>query len=302
MENEELKEKLKKAQESFRNIVESSGDGIIVLDYIGNICYINKTAIELFSRNPEKIIGEFFGEIISGSKKMEVLRPDGETRIVELSLTQSEWEGKPARLVIIHDITEFERHQQILYKAFLGTAEALTKAIEKRDPYTKGHCIGVANLSQSIGEEMGLEKEKLTGLYVCGILHDIGKIAIPSEILTKPGKLTELEMEMIKTHVIIGYEILKDIDFPWPVSLAAIQHHERMDGSGYPYGLKGEEIILEARIIAVADVIDAMKNYRPYRPAFEMEVVIDEIEKNKGTKYDEEVVNAYLRIWRKEKK
>ena len=180
------------------------------------------------------------------------------------------------------------------------TAVALGSAIEKRDPYTAGHQQRVAQLACAIARGMGLSKSKIEGIRVAGILHDIGKIYIPAEILSKPGSITEIEFQMIKTHPRAGYDILRDIEFPWPVAQITLQHHERMDGSGYPSGLSGEDILLEARILGVADVVEAISSHRPYRPALGIDMALDEISQKKGTLYDLDVVNACLTLFQKE--
>ncbi|GEM_PF-1416799 len=186
------------------------------------------------------------------------------------------------------------RYQEGLKRAFLGIAEALVKVVEQRDPYTSGHSVGVAKISEAIGKKMGFSEEEVMGIYVAGILHDVGKVSVPIEILVKPGALNELEMGFIRMHPQAGYEILKGIAFPWPVAEVALQHHERLDGSGYPRGLKGEEICKEARIIAIADVVDAMTHARPYRPPLGIEKALEEIIEGKGRRYDPEVVEAFM--------
>lgn len=182
----------------------------------------------------------------------------------------------------------------------MQTVGLTTMLSEMRDPYTAGHERRVSEIAIAIGTEMGLAQHQLEGLKVGGYLHDVGKTSIPLEILVKPGKLTPLEYEMVKTHALAGYEVLKDVDFPWPVAQIAFQHHERVDGKGYPQGLKGNEVLLEARIIAVADVIEAMASHRPYRPGLGIERALEEIEKGRGTSFDTEVVDACLRIFRQQ--
>lgn len=173
----------------------------------------------------------------------------------------------------------------------------LSKTIELKDPYTAGHQRKVMLLATKIAEAMDLDKDKIEGIRVASYLHDIGKITIPSEILNKPGKLSDLEFEIVKTHPTAGFEILKDVSFPWPVAEIVFQHHERLNGSGYPRGLKNGEILLEAKIIAVADVIEAMTSHRPYRPPMSLEVALDEIKKNKGILYDPEVVDITVKLF-----
>ncbi len=194
-----------------------------------------------------------------------------------------------------------ERQLELAYRqarrSLEGTVQALSAIGERRDPYTAGHSRRVAELACAIAEELGLPKDRIEGLRVAGLLHDIGKTSVPAEILAKPSRLTELEFDMIKAHPQVAYDILSRIDFPWPVAEIILQHHERLDGSGYPHGLKGEEILFEARILAVADVVEAMSSHRPYRPAHTLEEALEEIERGKGTLYDSQVVEACLRLF-----
>ncbi len=180
-----------------------------------------------------------------------------------------------------------------------GIVRTLSKIIETRDPYTSGHEDQVAKIACKIAKEMKLSEDQLSFIHIAATLHDIGKISVPSEILTKPSVLSKLEMEIIKTHCKVANDVLKSIEFPYPVAEIIYQHHERMDGSGYPRGLKGDEIALEARIIGVADVIDAMASYRPYRPALGVDAAIQEIVKFKGITYDPVVVDACLKVYKK---
>jgi putative two-component system response regulator len=178
------------------------------------------------------------------------------------------------------------------------TVDALASVTEIKDPYTAGHQLGVAQLARAIALEIGLSIDLVDGLQVAGILHDIGKIAVPSEILAKPAKLDEIEFGLIKKHSMAGFQILRGIDFQWPIAQAVLQHHERIDGSGYPGGFSGNQIIPEARILAVADVIEAMSSHRPYRPARGIELALEEIEDGTGRRYDPEVAEATLRLFR----
>ena len=168
-----------------------------------------------------------------------------------------------------------------LQKILAGTIRALATTVETRDPYTAGHQQRVSKLACAIAENIELSKEQVEGVRLAGIVHDIGKISIPAEILSAPRRLTDVEFALIKSHARIGHEILRDIDFSAPVAEIVLQHHERMDGSGYPRGLKGDEILLEARIMAVADVVEAMASHRPYRPALGIDKALEEISKNK---------------------
>jgi putative nucleotidyltransferase with HDIG domain len=177
------------------------------------------------------------------------------------------------------------------------TVEAIGIIAELRDPYTAGHQCRVTKLACALAEEMGLDSQRLEGLKVAGSLHDLGKITIPAEILSRPGRLSDNEMMMIRTHAEASYEILKKISFPWPVAEICRQHHERADGSGYPRGLAGEEILLEARILAVADVVEAMASHRPYRPAVGIEAALEEITRQRAILYDPAVVDACVRLF-----
>ncbi|OGO03945.1 MAG: hypothetical protein A2Y72_04750 [Chloroflexi bacterium RBG_13_53_26] len=193
-----------------------------------------------------------------------------------------------------------ERQQAVdsLRKTLGATVQALAVTAEVRDPYTAGHQKRVADLACAIAAEMDLSTEQIDGLRMAGTIHDIGKISVPAEILSMPRKLTEIEFSLIKTHVQNGYEILKDIEFPWPIARMVLEHHERIDGSGYPNALTGDKLLLESRIIVVADVVEAMASHRPYRPGLGIDVAIDEISKDKGIVYDTDAVDACLLLFR----
>ncbi|MFH1434366.1 MAG: PAS domain S-box protein [Pseudomonadota bacterium] len=204
---------------------------------------------------------------------------------------------------VVRDITERKNMEEallkandLLHKAVEGSVRAITTIAEMRDPYTAGHQQRVARLATSIAGEMSLSKEKVKAIHMAGLLHDIGKVIVPSEILSKPGKLSEIEMAMVRSHVEVSYNILKTIEFPWPICPIVHQHHERIDGSGYPSGLQGASITLEARILGVADVVEAMASHRPYRPALGMDMALEEISQKRGILYDVDVVDACLRV------
>lgn len=205
---------------------------------------------------------------------------------------------------ILEDITERKKAQQQvqqslerLQKTIKEIIQAISYIGEVRDPYTAGHQRRVAQLSFEIAKMMGLRDEQYEGLTMAAFVHDIGKILVPADILSKPGKLTKPEFDMIKDHTRIGYEILKNIEFPWPIANIVLQHHERLDGSGYPSGLSGEQIIIEARILAVADVVEAMSSHRPYRPTLGIDKALEEINRNRGTLYDSDVVDACMKLF-----
>ncbi len=183
-------------------------------------------------------------------------------------------------------------------QAMEGIVKAMALTVEMRDPYTAGHQRRVVDLALAIAQNMGLVQHRQDGLSMAGLIHDVGKISVPAEILSKPGRITELEYLLIKTHPQVGYDILKSIEFPWPIADIVVQHHERLNGSGYPHGLVGEEIMLEARILAVADVVEAMASHRPYRPGLGIDKALEHIVENGGILYDAEVVKACLEIFK----
>jgi PAS domain S-box-containing protein len=185
-----------------------------------------------------------------------------------------------------------------LRKSLLGTIRAISSTVETRDPYTAGHQRRVSSLARVIAQEMGLPNDTIDTIRMVGSIHDIGKISVPAEILSKPGTLTDIEFGLIKVHPQSGYDILKDAELPYPIAEIVLQHHERLDGSGYPQGLKDDQILLEARVISVADVVEAIASHRPYRPARGIDAALEEIEKNKGILYDARVVEACLRLFR----
>ena len=191
-------------------------------------------------------------------------------------------------------VTEVSAAGEQVRGALQGIIQVISLIIETRDPYTAGHQRGVADLAQAIARRMGLTEERIEGIRLAALVHDLGKISTPAEILAKPTRLTEVEMSMIRIHPRSGYEILKKVEFPWPIAQIVLQHHERIDGSGYPQGLCGPDILLEAKILAVADVMEAMCSHRPYRPALGIEKALAEIRRNRGILYDPMAVDACL--------
>lgn len=190
-----------------------------------------------------------------------------------------------------------ERMLKQLRAELEGTVQAVSSMVEMRDPYTAGHERRVAGLAEAIAREMGLPEERVRGIHLAATIHDLGKIRVPAEILSKPGKLTDVEYRLIRQHPETGHEILKNIEFPWPIAQTILQHHERLDGSGYPLGLKGEDILLEARILAVSDVVEAMASHRPYRPGLGLPAAMQEIRQHRGTHYDPDVVDACVTLF-----
>lgn len=193
---------------------------------------------------------------------------------------------------------ELQQSLDQLKKIIGGTVMAIAKTVEKRDPYTFGHQQRVAELSRAIGREMGLAVDRIDGLYIASAMHDIGKVSLPAEILAKPCHLNSMEISLIQAHAQAGYDILKSVEFPWPVADIVLQHHERLDGSGYPQRLVGETILQEARIVGVADVVETMSSHRPYRPSLGIDSALEEISTKRGVLYDPEAVDACLALMR----
>jgi PAS domain S-box-containing protein/putative nucleotidyltransferase with HDIG domain len=238
---------------------------------------------------------------------LEVMRKDGTTvwTEVKFSFIRDKNQQPVGILGVTRDITERKLAEEKLLqtlenleKSFSTTIKVMVGAVEMKDPYTAGHQLRVADLARAIATEMGMPQEKIDGIHMAGSIHDIGKLSVPSEILSKPTKLTNSEFTLIKDHAQSGYEMLKNVESPWPLAQIVYQHHERMNGTGYPRKLKGDEILMEARVMAVADVVEAMASHRPYRPALGIEAALDEIEKNKGILYDDAVAAACLRLFR----
>ena len=233
-------------------------------------------------------------------KRYTHVTKDGERFPVEIHTANVEYLGKRARISIVRDITERMEAEAALRRSLWGSIHAIAATTEGRDPYTAGHQRRVTELAARIGEEIGLEPERVDALRITGLMHDIGKISIPAEILSKPTRLTDVEMALVRNHPQTAYDILRNIEFPWPVAEFVLQHHERIDGSGYPNGLRGDQIHLEARVIAVADVVEAISSHRPYRAALGLDVALEEITKNAGRLYDESVVDACVRLFREQ--
>jgi PAS domain S-box-containing protein len=265
-----------------------------------------KAAMDFFSIEMPKALAAPSDYILNRSLELEFRCKDGHTVWGEtkFSFIRDENGNPLSMLGEGRDITERKRAEdklqqtlESLKRAVGTTIQVLMSALESRDPYTSGHQSRVAHLACAIATEMGLSQEKIEGIRMAGSIHDIGKLSIPAEILTKPTKLTDLEFSLIKVHSQTGYDMLKDVESPWPLAQIVYQHHERMNGSGYPQNIKGDEIILEARIMAVADVVEAMASNRPYRASLGIDVALEEIKKNKGILYDEYVADACLKLF-----
>ena len=296
---------LKKSEERFRKLIEENTDGIVVVNKKGIIRFVNTAAVILFEKEKKELLNKEYGYQIftKALNELVITRKSGNIRVVETHAVETEWEGEAAFLSTLRDVTKRKQAEDDLRKSNLklrrlmeDIVNGLVTAIEMRDPYTAGHQRRVAELAGAIGKEINLGMDQLDGLRIAALIHDIGKIHVPSEILSKPGRLTDIEFTIMKSHSQAGYDVLKSIDFPWPIAKTVLQHHEKLNGSAYPNGLFGDEIILEAKIICVADVVEAMSSHRPYRPALGFKKAIEEINANKGILYDENVVDACTRL------
>ncbi|MDD8025841.1 MAG: histidine kinase N-terminal 7TM domain-containing protein [Acidobacteriota bacterium] len=301
-------------------IFERIKDNIIVLDKWDRVIDLNPAAERFMGYGISEARGlavkqmlpqwpDPFGltaQTIESHREIAIER-GGTRRIFNLSLSvAADSDGyATSKVVLLTDITQRkeaeEERQQSAEKiliALKATIESIARTTEIRDPYTAGHQRRVAQLAFAIAGEIDLPKDEREAIRMAAVIHDIGKIHVPAEILSKPGKLSENEFRLIQLHPQAGFDIIKDIEFPWPIAQIVLQHHERMNGSGYPSGLSGGAILMEARILAVADVVEAMDSHRPYRPALGIDKALEEISRNKGTLYDADVVDACVRLFR----
>ena len=321
----QMESKVRENENRVSTILNSIIDAVIVIDESGDVDYINASAGRMLNLSKEEILGKPVADTVKlGSDPKEgdnVFSPmsinyiefnnyltAGDKRIpVDFTSTPLKMGNGKSRgaVLVVRDITqqvEYDRRIQesmdTLTRAMYGTIEAITKIVETRDPYTAGHQKKVADIAKEIAKDLGLSRDIIESVNLAGQIHDLGKIAIPSEILNKPGKINDIEFALIKTHSAMGYEIMKNIDFPWPIADIVLQHHEKLDGTGYPNGLKGEEILIQARIISVADVLEAMASHRPYRAALGLDAAFDELQKKSGIHFEPDVVDSCIRIFK----
>jgi PAS domain S-box-containing protein len=312
----------KRAEDRYRSIFENAQEGIFRSTPDGKILMANQAMAKMFGyESPEDIVASITDTVrqhyvnpedrdklkelieehgFAKGYEAQLYRKDGS--IIWISMTMHAVRDKKGQILyydgIDEDITNRKESAERIKKALGATVQAIAVTVETRDPYTAGHQRRVADLARAIATEMNLPADQIDGIHMAAAIHDLGKLSVPAEILSKPTKLTNIEFSLIKTHPQSGYEILKDIDFPWPIARMIQEHHERMDGLGYPNGLKGDNLLLESRILSVADVVESMSSHRPYRPSLGIEAALEEIEKNKGTHYDNAVADACLRIFR----
>jgi len=324
-----MQKKLIESEQKYRSIVENAQEGIFHAaprerPLSANAAFaalLGYDSPEDLARSVASIAGQIYVHPDEYHAVLKKVREEGGVKDYEtqfyrkdqsriwIRMSVSAVRDAQGRLVSYHgfveDITpwkklEQERQDNInsLRKSLGATIRAMSATIEARDPYTAGHQRRVADLARAVATEMNLSRDQIDGIRLAGMIHDVGKISVPSEILTKPTTLTALEMKMIRLHAEAGYNILKSIDFPWPIARMVREHHERIDGSGYPFGLPGKDILLESKILAIADVVEAISSHRPYRPSLGIGTALEEIERNAGVLYDETAARACLKIFR----
>ncbi len=315
----------KQAEELFKNLFTNSPNAIFLIQD-KKIKMVNQQFLKETGYNLKELIGvdslnliyhedresvrkntiKILKEKLSFPFEYRGIRKDGELRWILQVVSSINYHGKKAILGNFKDITRIKNVEQKLeqsYEKLQKTMDAIistmSKIIEAKDPYTVGHQQRVSQLATALAQEWGLLQDRIEGIRIASLVHDIGKISVPTEILSKPNIINDLEFNLIKNHPETGYDILKSINFSHPIAQITLQHHERMDGSGYPNHLNGEDILLDAKIIGVADVVEAMSSHRPYRPALGTDKALEEIEKNKGTLYDAALVDLCIDLFRK---
>ncbi|MBA7547115.1 hypothetical protein ES705_39517 [subsurface metagenome] len=327
LQQKKTEEALRQSRQEFISIFRDNPEAIVYVDEKGIILDINLRFSELFGYSLKEIKGKNINSgIIHSPEKIEEgkdidnealskgyvsfetirKKKDGTLFPVSISGSPILIDGKPRGIIgMLADITERKKTEEQLKESFKKLQKTMEDSIysislvtEARDAYTAGHQRRVTKLAVAVAKDMGFPQDKIEGIKIAALIHDVGKINLPAEILSKPGKLSEIEFNLIKNHSQIGYDILKKVDFPWPIAEIVFQHHEKINGSGYPRGLKGDEILLEAKIICVADVVEAMSSHRPYRPALGTDKALNEINKNKGIFYDTEAVDACLKLFK----
>jgi len=321
-------EKTRASEERFRALGENAPDIIYTLDDCGAFTYVNPAWERILGYRKEEVIGKYFVNFVKKGDAKIFVRAfqrirDNKQRIVDLYATILHKDGSErlfnmsgapnidstgnvfGAVGTFKDVTDLKRSEtelQIsinkLKSAMSSTIDAISIIVESRDPYTAGHQKRVASLACAIAEELKMSEDRIDKIRMGGLIHDIGKIYIPAEILTKPGRLSKIEFDMMKSHTTVGYKILKTVDFIPPIAQIVYQHHERMDGSGYPLGISGDDILMEARIVAVADSVEAMASHRPYRPALGLEKALEMILNGRGKSYDPQIVDACVVLFK----
>jgi PAS domain S-box-containing protein/putative nucleotidyltransferase with HDIG domain len=326
-ERKQIEIDLRESERNFRLSLDESPLGIRISTIEGETIYANRAILDMYGYDsidelketsikdrytPESYAAfqdrkkkRLQGESVSSEYEISIVKKNGEIRHLQAIRKAILWNGKKQSQIIYQDITERKLAEENLKQTLESlrnavgiTIQVMVSVVEMRDPYTAGHQIRTADIARAIATEMGLDQNKIDGIRMAGSIHDIGKLSIPAEILSKSIKLSEIEFSLIREHAMNGYEMLKSVESPWPLAEIVHQHHERMNGTGYPRNLKGDEILIEARILAVADVVEAMASHRPYRGSLGIEAALEEIEINKGILYDNDVADACLRLFR----
>jgi len=317
----ESKGHIERAKQEWEATFDAVTDPVFLHDRDGNIMRANNTYAGQAGMDMHDIIGKPYWQVFpvldgpmhsclraletkeeeEEEEEDEIQMPDGRIFVSHSYAVRNKECGYAYSVHFMQDITERKQAAGRLRQTLEGTIRAIALAVEARDPYTAGHQARVAELACAIAQEMGLDAERVEGIRWGGMIHDIGKIHLPAEVLSKPSKLTEIEYALIKEHSRVGYDILKAIEFPWPVADITYQHHERLDGSGYPQGLKDDDICMEARIVAVADVTEAMASHRPYRPGRGIDAALAEIKRGRGKQYDPQAVDACITLFKENK-
>ncbi len=318
-------QRLRESERKFRMLIENASACVFIIRN-DRFLYANPSAQrisgysleELGRINSMDIVHPDFRDIImeklesivrgrggGGHFGMKLVAKDGREYWMDLQAAIINYDGISAQLIEAVDVSDIKHSEEMLHRTNLrlrraldGSIGAMAFTLETRDPYTAGHQRRVAELSFALAAAMGLDTDAAEGVRIAAAIHDLGKISIPSEILSKPTKLTEIEFSLIKIHSQAGFDILKNIDFPWPIAEIVYQHHEKIDGSGYPRGLRGDDMLIQSKILVVADVVEAMASHRPYRPALGLECALDEISRNRGKLYDNDVVAACMDLFK----
>lgn len=300
-------------EEEYRLLVENQNDLLVKVDREGHFKFVSPSYCRMFGKSEAELLGKRFIHLVHEAdraatlKAMRVLEhPPHTCQVEQRALTVRGWrwldwwdtalvddQGEITSIIGVgRDVTERKQAESKLARTLEDVIDLLGRVVEHRDPYTSGHQKRVAGLARAIAEKMGQPAETVVSVYMGGLIHDLGKIAVPAEILSKPGKLAAYEFTLIQQHPLTGYDIIRNLSFPWDIARMVLQHHEKLDGTGYPNGLKGDEILMEARILTVADVVEAMSTHRPYRAALGVEVALEEITRHAGQHYDPDVVAA----------
>jgi len=319
LKEQRIEKELKESEEKYRALFENTGTATMIIEEDRTISMVNTQGEKLSGYSKDEIENKMkwtdfaIPDDMEKMKKYHIFRGKaGEKSPTECEFSFIDRKGNvkdiflkigmipntKKSIISLMDITKHKISEERLKKTMDAAIDTMSKIVEAKDPYTAGHQRNVSQIATFIAREMKLPQDKIEGIKIASLIHDIGKISVPTELLNKSITLSDIEFSLIKDHSQIGYDILKSIDFSYPVAQIVLQHHERLDGTGYPNGLKGDEIILEAKILGVADVVEAMSSHRPYRPSLGIDKALEEISKNKAILYDSKAVDACLKIFK----